>query len=279
MIKKNIPNAITCGNLICGCLAIVCAFNGNLVWSGYLVLIASVLDFFDGFFARLLKVISPIGKELDSLADVVTFGVVPGVVMFHMIKQGFSYQSTISQSHGFIPSSYDLNYSQQEIYGYIGFVITLFSAIRLAKFNVDTHQSDSFIGLPTPANAIFICSLPLVIDQLTPEIDMSLAITAAFSFVSQSVPTEFLPLIILQNPYFLMGVTILMSYLLISNITLFALKFKNYSWRDNKIRYLFLIFSLILLIVFQFIAFPFIIVLYIIMSVINNIVSRKIPNA
>jgi len=247
-IKKHIPNAITCGNLICGCFAIVSAFNGNLVLSGYLVLIAAVLDFFDGFFARLLKVISPIGKELDSLADVVTFGVVPGIVMFQMISNS---NSNLAMYLSVMHSGAWYETPIPGYVSYIAFAITLFSALRLAKFNVDPSQSDNFIGVPTPANAILICSLPLVIDQITPqEIDMSMAITAAFSFVSHSVPNEFLPLIVLHNSYFLIGITILMSYLLISSISLFALKFKNYSWTDNKIRYLFLIISLILFIVF-----------------------------
>jgi len=276
-IKKHIPNAITCGNLICGCFAIVCAFNSNLTWSGYLVIIAAVLDFFDGFIARLLKVSSPIGKELDSLADMVTFGVVPGVVMFQMISNS---SSNLTMYLSAIPSDAWYTTSLPAHTSYIAFLIPLFSAIRLAKFNVDTRQSDAFIGVPTPANAILICSLPLVIDQLTPrEMDLSFAITTAFSFVINSVPSEFLPLVILYNPYFLIGLTILMSYLLISNITLFALKFKNYSWRDNQVRYLFLIISLILLIVFQFVAMPFIIILYISMSVISNIINKKIPNA
>ena len=142
-IKKHIPNAITCGNLFCGCLAIVAAFKGNLVMSAYLVGIAAVLDFFDGFVARLLKVGGELGKQLDSLADMVTFGVVPGMVMYHLIKESFHYQSTLSMAYSFIPSSYNSEYSQYEIYGIIGFVITIFSCLRLAKFNIDTRQTDS----------------------------------------------------------------------------------------------------------------------------------------
>jgi hypothetical protein len=125
-----------------------------------------------------------------------------------------------------------------------------------------------------------ICSLPLVIEQLTPkEVDISMAISAAFSFVNHSVPNELLPLAIIQNPYFLLGITVLMSYLLVAELPLFALKFKNFKWTDNKIRYIFLIISVLLLIVFQFVAMPFIIILYILMSIINNIINRKIPNA
>ena len=271
-IKQHIPNTITCGNLFCGCLAIVCAFNAELALSGYFVIVAAVLDFFDGFFARLLKVSSPIGKELDSLADMVTFGVVPGVVMFQMIKGSLP-------AFGIL-SGWETGISPQTIslVSYSGFLVTLFSALRLAKFNVDPRQSDSFIGVPTPAIALLICSIPLLIEQLTPK-DIGSVISAAFSFLNNSIPSESWPLAILHHPYFLIGLTVLTSFLLISNIHLFALKFKNYAWGDNRIRYIFLIISVILFIVFQFVALPFIIILYIIMSVIDNIANRKIPNA
>ncbi len=273
-IKKNIPNFITCLNLLCGCLAIVSAFSGDLIWSAYLVSIAAVLDFFDGFAARILNVHSEIGKQLDSLADVVTFGVVPGVVMFQMIKESISLDNNINLVGSFIGT--------QETYSilppymcYIAFLITVFSAIRLAKFNIDTRQTESFIGLPTPANAILICSFPLIIDQLLPkEISISSFLSLANNFGSG----ELSPLLILRSPYFLIGLTILMSYLLVAELPLFALKFKNFTWTDNKIRYVFLIISLILLIQFYFIAIPFIIFLYIILSVINNIINRKISN-
>lgn len=142
-IKKNIPNAITCCNLLCGCLAIIQATNGNLLWAAYLVGMAAVFDFFDGFAARLLKVSSPIGKDLDSLADMVTFGVVPGIVMFKMIRLGLRLDK----------EGFDLIEENPWI-TYIVFMIPIFSALRLAKFNHDTRQTEAFIGLPTPANAI-----------------------------------------------------------------------------------------------------------------------------
>ncbi len=248
-IKKHIPNAITCGNLFCGCLAIVCAFKGDLVWSAYLVGIAAVLDFFDGFAARLLKVGGEMGKQLDSLADMVTFGVVPGVVMYHLIK--FSTEYVLKE--GVI---YSINTSSAiSLYlPYFGFLITIFSCLRLAKFNIDTRQTDSFIGVPTPANTILICSLPLIIE---------------FHRNDYQKFNEFL-----LNPYFLIGLTIVMSYLLIAELPLFALKFKNFGWADNKIRYSFLIISVILLILFQFIAIPFIIFLYIVLSIINNMMNK-----
>lgn len=268
-IKKHIPNAITCGNLFCGCLAIVTAFQGDLVWSAYLVGIAAVLDFFDGFAARLLKVSSSIGKELDSLADMVTFGVVPGVVMYQLITTSVFFNNIHEAS-----SEYEVCF----LFSYFAFLITIFSAIRLAKFNVDSRQSDSFIGVPTPANAILICCFPLILhynysfpgmnNDYGDHYDLSLDSLADNSTVS-----------FMMNTDLLIGLTFLMSYLLIAELPLFALKFKNFGWADNKIRYVFLIISLILLIVFQFIAIPFIIFLYISMSVINNIINRKIPNA
>lgn len=243
-VKKNIPNTITCGNLFCGCLAIVSAFNGNLVWSAYLVGLAGVLDFFDGFIARLLNVHSEIGKQLDSLADMVTFGVVPGIVVFKML----SFTPVTIESNG--AGSYS-NYLP-----FVAFLIPIFSAIRLAKFNIDTRQSNSFIGVPTPANAILICSLPLIT-----------------SFQPSIWDINVIPLI--ENPWFLTGLTLLMSYLLVAELPLFALKFKNFGWADNKIRYSFLITSLLMLMLFQFIAIPFIIFLYVILSVLNTIFTNN----
>lgn len=241
-IKKNIPNTITCGNLFCGCLAVVCAFNGNLVWSAYLVGIAGVLDFFDGFIARLLHVHSEIGKQLDSLADMVTFGLVPGVVMFTFLSKAAAIYVGISGSNMIVLSYLPL----------FAFLITIFSAIRLAKFNIDTRQTNSFIGVPTPANALLICSLPLI------------------NFFQPNVG-NFSLLPILENVWFLLGLTILMSYLLVAELPLFAFKFKNFGWADNKIRYSFLIASIIMILLFQFIAIPFIIFLYVILSVMNTV--------
>lgn len=241
-IKKNIPNAITCGNLFCGCLAVVSAFNGNLLWSAYLVGIAGVLDFLDGFIARLLQVHSEIGKQLDSLADMVTFGLVPGVVMFIFLSKA-------AAIYAGSPGSNIIAVSYLPLFA---FLITIFSAIRLAKFNIDTRQTNSFIGVPTPANALLICSFPLI-QFFQPNIgDFSL------------IP-------ILENVWFLLGLTILMSYLLVAELPLFALKFKNFGWSDNKIRYSFLIASILMILLFQFIAIPFIIFLYVILSVINTV--------
>lgn len=245
-IKKHIPNAITCGNLFCGCLAIVAAFKGNLVMTAYLVGIAAVLDFFDGFTARLLKVGGEMGKQLDSLADMVTFGVVPGIVLFQLMSA-----STRLNGKPTLLLANDIG----SYWLLLSFLITIFSAIRLAKFNIDTRQTNSFIGVPTPANTILICSIPLI--------NHFQANFGGFNILA-----------ITENIYFLIVLTLLMSYLLIAELPLFAMKFKNFGWPDNKIRYSFLIISVILLILFQFIAIPFIIFLYIVLSVINNMINK-----
>ncbi|MES2763596.1 MAG: CDP-alcohol phosphatidyltransferase family protein [Bacteroidota bacterium] len=256
-IKRHIPNAITCCNLLCGCLAIVQSFEGNLVNAAYLVSLALIFDFFDGFAARMLRVASPIGKDLDSLADMATFGVVPGVVMFKLLKL-----SIISKNYPDLflfginknASQFDLSESFSKTDGntmllpYAAFFITIFSAIRLAKFNNDLRQSDSFIGVPTPANAILICSLPLVINAVGP---------------------------VWFNPYVLVIISVIMSLLLISEIPLFALKFKFFGWRGNRIRYTFLGLSALLLITLQFVGIPLIIILYILMSVITNFYMKR----
>jgi CDP-diacylglycerol--serine O-phosphatidyltransferase len=229
-LKKHIPNLLTCGNLFCGCIGIVATFQDNLMLAAYLIGIAGVLDFFDGFVARWLKAYSPIGKELDSLADCVTFGVLPGMIIFHLI--GKSMPADTSTALGFLP--------------YIAFVISIFSALRLAKFNVDTRQTTSFIGVPTPANAFLIGSLPLILWQYPPSEE------------------------IILNPYFLVGLTLLMSYLLVAEIPLFALKFTSYAFSRNRPKYIFLFLSLVLLFTLQFIAIPFIIALYILISLFNR---------
>jgi CDP-diacylglycerol---serine O-phosphatidyltransferase len=219
-----IPNLMTCGNLLCGCLGIINVFSGELVIASYLIFIACILDFLDGFVARAMNSSSPIGKELDSLADMVTFGVLPTLIIYYLLD-GFK-----------------LNINNS-----IVLILVIFSALRLAKFNIDTRQSDSFIGVPTPANAIVVASFPLILD-FNPEYAQ-----------------------IIQNQYFLIGYTLIMSYLLISEIPLFALKFKSFAWGDNQIKYIFLIVSVLLLVVFKFVGIPLVILLYLILSVVNNI--------
>ena len=151
-IKKHIPNIITLLNLFCGCIALVFAFQQEFLLAFYFVCLGIFFDFFDGFFARLFKVSSPLGLQLDSLADMITSGIVPGVIMFQMLLKSFGEERIISVS------SWD---NSVMILPFLGFIITLGACYRLANFNIDTRQTDSFIGLPTPANTLYIISLPL----------------------------------------------------------------------------------------------------------------------
>src|SRR5574343_498080 len=225
-MKKHIPNFITSLNLFSGCIAAILAFQGNLETAAYFVLIAAVLDFMDGLAARALKAYSEIGKQLDSLADMVSFGFVPGVFIYKILLKNIN-------ANG-LP----------ETLAYAGFIITVFSALRLAKFNIDTRQTENFIGLATPANTLFFIGIPFVL----------------------GIPSEALSL--LNNPIVLLILTLGFSYLLVSEIPLFSLKFKSLALNPNLHRYLLLILSLILIIFFKFAAIPMIIVIYLILSII-----------
>ncbi|MFV8326020.1 CDP-alcohol phosphatidyltransferase family protein [Flavobacterium sp. ZS1P14] len=236
-IKKHIPNIITLLNLFCGCIALVFAFHRNFEMAFYFVCLGIFLDFFDGFFARLFKVSSPLGLQLDSLADMVTSGVVPGVVMYHMM---------INTSTA-MPDSY------MQIFPYLGFIITLGSCYRLANFNIDTRQTDSFIGLPTPANALFVLSLPLVLDY------------SDSMFVLE----------VLTNQWVLLVITLLSAYILNAEIPLFSLKIKKFTFKENALQIVFLIFSLLLLVFFHYLGIPLLIIFYILLSVVNNKVLKK----
>ncbi len=223
---RHLPNFLTCCNLLCGCIGIVFLLQGRGIPAAYFVWIACVFDFFDGFAARVLKVSSPIGKELDSLADMVSFGVLPAMVMYTMLAE--------STTSDVIPFS--------------GFLIAMFSALRLAIFNIDETQRDSFKGLNTPANTLFITSLPLI----KPSVGDWLYATQV-----------------------LLAITLVFSLLLVSRIEIFALKFKNFSWADNKLRFTFLILSVLLLLIFKVVAIPLIILLYIGLSLGDRAFSRS----
>lgn len=270
-----IPNILTLGNLACGCIAIVCAFNGDLVWSAYLVGIAAVLDFLDGFVARALKQHSPIGKDLDSLADMVTFGVVPGVVMYRLLElsQFAAHLEETNFDMKQFGSGFTTGYFIAGPLSFIAFLITLFSALRLAKFNNDTRQSDSFIGVPTPANSILVCSFALILNAKIPA-------ELSWPYVHSVAEMHAEPIkALLLNPWFLTCLVIVMSYLLIAELPLFALKFKSFRWKGNELRFSFLAVSVILLVLLKYIALPLIIMLYILLSVINNLVTKKKPGA
>ncbi len=268
-IVRNIPNTITCGNLLCGCLALVKAFEGDLVWAAYLVGIACVFDFLDGFLARALKVSSPIGKDLDSLADMVTFGVVPGVVMYKILISAKVFSDAMNLSSTPDTTSF-ANGSSLLSFACFAFLIPIFSAIRLAKFNNDERQADSFMGLPTPANAIFFCSIPLVIKQIT---DKLMAESNPFEMLVRSSSNPVLALG--SNLWFLLALVSLFSLLLVAALPLFALKFKSFGWKGNEIRFIFLGMAVTLIAWLQFVGIPLVIVLYILMSVVHNLMRRS----
>lgn len=231
-LKKHIPNIFTLGNLFCGLLALIFVFQSSFKEVFFFVLLGIVLDFFDGFLARLLHVSGELGKQLDSLADAVTSGVVPGVVMYMLIGSNLKEYSIISL---------------------IGLLLAVAAVYRLAKFNIDTRQSESFIGLPTPAMSLFVVSLPLI-QQYTD-----------FEIVKLS----------LSNEYVLIGITILMSYLMNANLPLFSLKFKSFGLKGNEIKCSFLLVSLLAIIFLKFLAIPTIIFFYVLLSVVENRFIKK----
>ncbi len=234
-IKKHIPNLITLLNLFCGCIALVFASELNYEMAFYFVCLGIFFDFFDGFFARLFKVSSPLGLQLDSLADMVTSGVVPGYVMFVLLEKC---QNPLS-SNLYLP--------------YLGFIITLGSCYRLANFNIDTRQTDSFIGLPTPANTLFIMSLPLILKY------------------SDSIIT----LEILTNQWILLAITLFSAYILNAEIPLFSLKIKDFSFKKNALQIGFLSLSVLLLAFFQYLGIALVIIAYVLLSVVNNKFLKK----
>jgi len=246
-IKRFIPNFITLLNLFCGCIAVLFAVHNNFVFAAYFVFLGIFFDFFDGFLARKLNVQSELGVQLDSLADMVTSGVVPGIIMFKLITLVSDQPDFAELPHEW-NSIFHWNGVKLAPLALIGLCITLASAYRLAKFNIDDDQQTYFKGLPTPANTLLIISLPLIIEFQN---------------------SDFINAIIL-NKWFLIGLTLLSCYLLNSSIKLFALKFKDYSFKGNAIRYIFILLSIVLLIVLQFAAIPFIILLYIILSLLNK---------
>lgn len=234
-IKAQIPNLFTMLNLFSGCVAVVMVSYNDFDCAFFFVCLGIFFDFFDGYFARKFGVSGPLGVQLDSLADMVTSGIVPAFVMFNLLPQG-------NRVFG------DISY-----WPYLGFVIALGACYRLAKFNIDTRQSDSFIGLPTPANALFITSLPLVIA----------------AYPDNSI------IDLLNNQWVLLGITFLSAYVMNAEIPLFSLKIKNFSFAKYKLQIFFLVVSVLMLIFLKILAVPLIILLYVLLSVFNNMVNKK----
>lgn len=232
-IKKHIPNTITCCNLVSGCIATTFAFAGNPKMAMFWIIMGAVFDFFDGMVARLLHVSSPIGKELDSLADDVTFGVAPSAIVFSEL---FTLQYPALQGlQPYIP--------------YCAFLIAAFSALRLAKFNLDDRQTTSFIGLPTPANALFWGSF----------------IIGGHTFIESF--RWGVPLLLIM--------ICLSCYLLVAEFPMFALKFKKWSWKGNEVKYIFILSCIPMLLFLGYSAFSAIIAWYVILSAIVLLVNKS----
>lgn len=229
-IKNYIPNTITCLNLVSGCVASVMALEGNLMYAVVWIMLAAVFDFFDGFAARLLKAFSPIGKELDSLADVVSFGVAPGMILFVLLSW-LAPTLPLGGLNEYIP--------------YWAFVIPAFSGLRLAKFNIDERQTTSFIGLPVPAHALFWSSLGYSVQPLLPQGGVALLVG-------------------------LMALALVTSLLLVSEVPMFSLKIKSLAWKGNELRYILVACAVIFVSIWGFLGIAGTILLYVLLSIFNG---------
>ena len=230
-IKKHIPNTITCLNLISGCISIYFTCHNHIIMAAEMIFLAAIFDFFDGFAARLLNAKSPIGGELDSLSDVVSFGVAPSFIVASLLNNlDIKWQL------------FDIN-----IFPMLAFVLAAFAAVRLAKFNIDTRQSSSFLGLPVPAVGLFIASLPLMLSQIEQG-------STLYNIV--------------LSPYFLLAAVVIFSWLMISEVPFFSFKIKNLKFKENILRYFVVIFAITAVVIRQWMALPFVFLFYILLSVI-----------
>jgi CDP-diacylglycerol---serine O-phosphatidyltransferase len=250
-LLRHLPNTLTICNLLCGCVAIIQAMKGELYTAGYFVGASLVFDFFDGFLARLLGVASPIGKDLDSLADMVTFGVAPGAVMFCLISVS-AWADGTSELSTIIPLKLEGNY----LPAYTALLLPMFACIRLARFNNDPRQGDTFYGVPTPAMTMVICSLPFI---------AGIGRNGEFSGDNAW----------LLNTILLCAITVFMSILMVVNVPMLALKFTSFGWQGNRLRFIILGLSAVLLLTLKFTGVPLAILLYVLLSFVNNIFSKK----
>ena len=228
-LKQHIPNAITCGNLVSGCLSILFVACGMPVKAAVMIFVAGLFDFFDGFAARLLHAHSPIGADLDSLADVVSSGVAPGFIMYWLMVHAFDLPTVTLLGVYVLPC--------------LAFLLPVFSAIRLAKFNVDETQQTSFRGCPTPGMALFMASLPLALMKVHHLSDGALGYWAC------------------------LGITLFFSILMVSRLPFFSFKMKALKWKGNQLRWIFLFVSVVAFIIFRWVTLPFIMMLYVLMSI------------
>ena len=276
----NLANLFTAANMLCGFVAIILTLAGRIDIAPFFILGGAVLDFFDGFIARKLKIAGPMGKQLDSLADMITFGVAPGMLMLVMIILGIDISSLIPTEDGARVYQNDLSYFvyfqvaawfQALVYEvpnnfaasikflpFVAMVIPFFSMFRLAKFNIDENQSDKFIGVPTPLNTIFFLFFPLYF---------------AYNLQNWGHQPKFIHA--LFDCYTLSAISVLFSLLMVSNIPMIALKFKNWTWKDNYFRFSLIGISLIIIPLLTFWAIPIIVFLYLFLSLIENYQTKK----
>lgn len=228
-LKQHIPNAITCGNLVSGCLSILFLTEDMPIKAALMIFVAGLFDYLDGFSARLLKVHSPIGADLDSLCDVVSFGVAPGFIMCWLMDRAADLPSLTLLGIDVLPC--------------LAFMLPVFSAIRLARFNIDDTQTTSFRGIPAPGMAIFIASLPLALGQAGHLTDGALSYWAC------------------------LGITIIFSLMMVCNLRFFSFKIKSVKWKGNEIRWIFVIIAVVSFAIFRFLALPFVLMVYVLMSI------------
>ena len=228
-LKQHIPNTLTCGNLVSGCLSIMFIAMNMPVKAAIMIFVAGLFDFLDGFAARLLHAHSPIGADLDSLSDVVSSGVAPGFIMCWLMSRSFDLPSVTLFGINLLPC--------------LAFLLPMFSAIRLAKFNIDDTQTTSFRGIPAPGMAIFIASLPLALGQVGHLTDGTLGYWAC------------------------LGITLVFSLMMVCNLRFFSFKMKSATWKGNEVRWIFLLIALVGFAIFRWIALPFIMMVYVLMSI------------
>jgi CDP-diacylglycerol--serine O-phosphatidyltransferase len=228
-LKQHIPNAITCGNLVSGCLSILFLTHNMPVKAAIMIFVAGLFDFLDGFAARLLHAHSPIGADLDSLSDVVSFGVAPGFIMYWLMSRSFDLPQWCIAGINVLPC--------------LAFLLPVFSAIRLAKFNIDSTQKTTFRGIPAPGMAIFIASLPLALSQVHHLKDGVLSYWAC------------------------LGIALIFSFMMVSRLRFFSFKMKSAKWKGNEVRWIFLLVTITSFVIFKWISLPFVMMFYVLLSI------------
>ena len=228
-LKQHIPNAITCGNLVSGCLSILFLTHNMPVKAAIMIFVAGLFDFLDGFAARLLHAHSPIGADLDSLSDVVSFGVAPGFIMYWLMSRSFDLPQWRIAGFNVLPC--------------LAFLLPVFSAIRLAKFNIDNTQKTTFRGIPAPGMAIFIASLPLALSQVHHLKDGVLSYWAC------------------------LGIALIFSFMMVSRLRFCSFKMKSAKWKGNEVRWIFLLVTITSFVIFKWISLPFVMMFYVLLSI------------